>query len=249
MHSDLVERAMAGDHDAFSELARVSIGRLYAAARLILRDPQRAEDATQEALVAAWRDLSSLRDPEKFEAWLHRLLVRACYREARRGRRRWAMEMDLRPSEGHEPDPAAHLPDRVGGRVPVVAGVADAGRHPGRARPAGAQRDRPRAVTGRHERAAGHRRPGDRDPRRSGERVADVPLPRAATSTGSERREPTEAQSASQRWGLDARRARPHSSQNASHSARGAPSQRSSSGRVWRMGTPSSTVRNSARSR
>jgi RNA polymerase sigma-70 factor, ECF subfamily len=112
MHRDLVERAMAGDHDAFSELARVTIGRLYAAARLILRDPQRAEDATQEALVAAWRDLSSLRDPEKFEAWLHRLLVRSCYREARRGRRRWAMEMEIRPSEGIAPDPAVELADR-----------------------------------------------------------------------------------------------------------------------------------------
>ena len=112
MHRGLVERAMAGDHDALSELARVSIGRLYAAARLILRDPQRAEDATQEALVAAWRDLSSLRDPERFEAWLHRLLVRACYREARRGRRRWAIEMNLRQPDGHEPDPAVELADR-----------------------------------------------------------------------------------------------------------------------------------------
>ena len=81
MRRDLVERAMAGDHDAFSELARVSIGRLYATARLILRDDGRAEDATQEALVAAWRDLSALRDPDRFDAWLHRLLVRACYRE------------------------------------------------------------------------------------------------------------------------------------------------------------------------
>jgi DNA-directed RNA polymerase specialized sigma24 family protein len=51
MPRDLVERAMAGDHDAFSELARASIGRLYATARLILRDDGRAEDATQEALV------------------------------------------------------------------------------------------------------------------------------------------------------------------------------------------------------
>ena len=50
MQRDLVERAMAGDHDAFSELARVSIGRLYVVARLILRDDGRAEDATQEAL-------------------------------------------------------------------------------------------------------------------------------------------------------------------------------------------------------
>ncbi len=112
MQRDLVIRAMAGDHGAFSELARTSIGRLYAAARLILRDDQRAEDATQEALVAAWRDLSALRDPDRFDAWLHRLLVRACYREARRGRRRWAIEMEVRPSEGSEPDPALDVADR-----------------------------------------------------------------------------------------------------------------------------------------
>jgi RNA polymerase sigma factor (sigma-70 family) len=112
MQRDLVERAMAGDHGAYSELARASIGRLYAAARLILRDDQRAEDATQEALVAAWRDLSALRDPDRFDAWLRRLLVRACYREARRGKRRWAIEMEVRPSEGSEPDPALDLADR-----------------------------------------------------------------------------------------------------------------------------------------
>jgi RNA polymerase sigma factor (sigma-70 family) len=112
MQRDLVERAMAGDHDAFAELARASIGRLFAAARLILRDDGRAEDATQETLVAAWRDLSALRDPDRFEAWLHRLLVRTCYREARRGRRRWAIEMEVRPLESAEPDPALDLADR-----------------------------------------------------------------------------------------------------------------------------------------
>jgi RNA polymerase sigma-70 factor (ECF subfamily) len=112
MQRDLVERAMAGDHGAYSELARASIGRLYATARLILRDDQRAEDATQEALVAAWRDLSALRDPDRFDAWLRRLLVRACYRETRRGKRRWAIEMEVRPSEGSEPDPALDLADR-----------------------------------------------------------------------------------------------------------------------------------------
>ena len=86
MHRHLVEQAMAGDHDAFAELARARIGRLYAIAVLILRDPGRAEDATQEALVAAWRDLSALRDPDRFDAWLRRLLVRACYRESRQAR-------------------------------------------------------------------------------------------------------------------------------------------------------------------
>ena len=97
MHRDLVERAMAGDHDAFSELARVSIGRLYVVARLILRDDKGAEDATQEALLAAWRRLDGLRDPDRFEAWLHRLLVNACYREARRGRRRGSIEVHVDP--------------------------------------------------------------------------------------------------------------------------------------------------------
>ena len=105
MRRDLVERAMAGDHDAFSELARISIGRLYATARLILRDDGRAEDATQEALVAAWRDLSALRDPDRFDAWLHRLIVRACYRESRRGRHRWTIEVDVDGNESTIPAP------------------------------------------------------------------------------------------------------------------------------------------------
>jgi RNA polymerase sigma-70 factor (ECF subfamily) len=109
MRRDLIDRAMAGDHDAFSELARAAIARLYAAAQLILRDPVASEDAIQETLVAAWRDLSALRDPDRFDAWLHRLLVRACYREARRGRRRWTVEREVRPARMAEPDPAIDL--------------------------------------------------------------------------------------------------------------------------------------------
>ena len=97
MQRDLVERAIAGDHDAFSELARVTVGRLFVVARLILRDDTRAEDATQEALVTAWRSLAGLRDPDRFEAWLHRLLVHACYREARHGRRRGSIEVSVDP--------------------------------------------------------------------------------------------------------------------------------------------------------
>jgi DNA-directed RNA polymerase specialized sigma24 family protein len=69
MQRDVVERAMAGDHSAFSEVASGAIGRLYSVARLILRDEDLAHDAAQEALVAAWRDIASLRDPDRFEAW------------------------------------------------------------------------------------------------------------------------------------------------------------------------------------
>ena len=97
MQRDLVVRAMAGDHGAFEELTRVEIRRLYAVARLILRDEGKAEEATQEALMAAWRRLRGLRDPDRFGPWLHRLLVNACYREARRSGRRQSFEVHVDP--------------------------------------------------------------------------------------------------------------------------------------------------------
>jgi RNA polymerase sigma-70 factor (ECF subfamily) len=87
MQRDLVERARRGDHDAFAELAGAAISRLDSAAWLILRDPEQAADAVQNALVRAWRDLPTLRDPDRFDAWLHRLLVRSCVDESRRLRR------------------------------------------------------------------------------------------------------------------------------------------------------------------
>jgi RNA polymerase sigma-70 factor (ECF subfamily) len=83
-----VERAMAGDHDAFAALAAANVERMYGLARLILRDVDRAEDATQEALVRMWRELPRLREPDHFRAWLRRLLVNACHDEGRRLRRR-----------------------------------------------------------------------------------------------------------------------------------------------------------------
>ena len=64
----------------------------------ILRDPHRAQDATQQALLGAWRDLPTLRDPERFDAWLHRLVVNACYAEAR-GERRWTARIRVIPIE------------------------------------------------------------------------------------------------------------------------------------------------------
>jgi RNA polymerase sigma-70 factor, ECF subfamily len=82
----IVERARDGDHAAFAVVAEASIGHLTAVARLILRDEERAQDAVQDALIAAWKGIRSLRDPDRLDAWLHRLLVRACYAHAGRGR-------------------------------------------------------------------------------------------------------------------------------------------------------------------
>jgi RNA polymerase sigma factor (sigma-70 family) len=92
----LVERAREGDRDAFAVLARAAAARLDAAARLVLRDRELARDAVQEALIRAWRDLPGLRDPERFDAWLHRLLVHAAIDESRRRRRR-VVEVELEP--------------------------------------------------------------------------------------------------------------------------------------------------------
>ena len=86
MQRDLVERARKGDHDAFAELAAAAISHLDGAACLILRDPDQAKDAVQNALVRAWRVLPTLRDPDRFDARLDRLL-NDCIDEARRLRR------------------------------------------------------------------------------------------------------------------------------------------------------------------
>ena len=106
MQRDLVERARRGDHDAFAVLAGAAISRLDGAAWLILRDTEQAKDAVQNTLVRAWRDLPTLRDPDRFDAWLHRLLVRACIDEARRLRRhRVDVELtniDIRSTAGME---------------------------------------------------------------------------------------------------------------------------------------------------
>jgi RNA polymerase sigma-70 factor (ECF subfamily) len=87
MEQSLVERAMRGDAVAFDALVERHGDHFHAVARRILRDPYLAEDATQRALLEAWRYLPTLRDADRFEAWAHRLLVNACHAEARRERR------------------------------------------------------------------------------------------------------------------------------------------------------------------
>lgn len=81
-------------------------------AHRILRDIDLAEDATQQALLAIWRDLPQLRDPARFDAWSYRLLVRACYAEGQR-ERRWMPNMRLLPTdEPAETDGSNSVVDR-----------------------------------------------------------------------------------------------------------------------------------------
>ena len=111
MDRGLVEAAQRGDHDAFEALAIGAADRLFVIARLILRDAHLAEDAVQEALVHAWRDLPRLRDPERFDAWLRRLLVNACADQGRH-RRRWSAEIQIVRVEPATNDATGSMADR-----------------------------------------------------------------------------------------------------------------------------------------
>jgi RNA polymerase sigma-70 factor, ECF subfamily len=93
---DLVERARGGDADAFTSAIGTSVDQFYAAAYLVLRDAGAAEDAVQEGLLHAWQRLPSLRDPDRFDAWVRRVVMHAAIDAARRRR------------------PTVELPDEIG---------------------------------------------------------------------------------------------------------------------------------------
>lgn len=115
MDRSLVELAQGGDRDAFAGLVRAVGDRLYGLAFRILRDPDRAQDAYQEAMIAVWRQLPSLRDPDRFDAWARQILVHECYAESKR-RSRWVL--------GGSVDDAFGGPEGVGGRAGADEGAA-----------------------------------------------------------------------------------------------------------------------------
>jgi len=90
VHRELVDQAKRGDREAFDSLARLVGDRCLAIAYRIVRDVELAEDVVQASLIQAWRELRTLRDPDRFEPWLHRILANQCYAEARRSQRRSA---------------------------------------------------------------------------------------------------------------------------------------------------------------
>jgi RNA polymerase sigma-70 factor (ECF subfamily) len=100
MDTDLVVRAQEGDEVAFARLADGVYGRLQQLAYRILRDPELARDASQQAVLSMWRNLPGLRDPERFEAWSYRLCVNACHAESRKRKHR---PVEVALERWHEP--------------------------------------------------------------------------------------------------------------------------------------------------
>jgi RNA polymerase sigma-70 factor (ECF subfamily) len=113
MQTELVERAMRGDHDAFAQLADDAFPKLYGTAGLILGDEAAVQDAVQATLIRAWQDLPKLRDSNRFDAWLYRIVLNACHDEGRRRQRDRQHEVGLGGTDpGTSRDPAVWLADR-----------------------------------------------------------------------------------------------------------------------------------------
>jgi len=110
MDTRLVVRAQRGDEVAFASITQASSSRFKQVSYRILRDRHLAEDATQQALIEIWRTLPKLRDPTRFDGWAYRVLVHACYREAKRYRRSFGVEPGAREPAG--PDQIAAVNDR-----------------------------------------------------------------------------------------------------------------------------------------
>ena len=106
----LVRRAARGDAVAFERLVTARTDRAFRIAQAILANEADAYDATQEAFVSAWRELPRLRDPERFDAWLRRILVNACRAQLRRRGRVREISLDAASDRG---DPDRHFPDSV----------------------------------------------------------------------------------------------------------------------------------------
>jgi RNA polymerase sigma-70 factor (ECF subfamily) len=112
VQEELVRQAQKGDAEAFDELTRTVGDRCLAIAVRILRDVFLAEDAVQASLITAWTELRALRDPTRFEPWLHRILTNACYAEARR-RKRWHEDLRILPAaSAHGSDDYLTVDDR-----------------------------------------------------------------------------------------------------------------------------------------
>ena len=101
MARELVLRARGGDVEAFDQLARAAFPRLKGVAYLVLRDADRAEDAVQDALLAAWKGLRALREPDAWDSWLRRLVIRQCYRLAKKEQRRTELELESTSGPAH----------------------------------------------------------------------------------------------------------------------------------------------------
>ncbi len=113
----LISAAQAGDLDAFNQIVRLYETRIYNLCYRMLGDADAAADATQDAFIAAFRNMRSFRGGV-FKAWLLRIATNACYDALRARKRRPAVSLDSTNNEDDNtrteaPDPGESLDDMV----------------------------------------------------------------------------------------------------------------------------------------
>ncbi len=108
----LANEGGAGAAEQFLRLANGELDRAYRWAGLILGDQHEAEDATQDALLRAWRSAASLRDPAGFQAWFDRILVNVCRDRLRRRGKVRMIAIDDAAFTSAERDPFRTIFDR-----------------------------------------------------------------------------------------------------------------------------------------
>jgi RNA polymerase sigma-70 factor (ECF subfamily) len=108
--SELVQRAQAGDLNAFETLVSRYERRIWALAKQLLQHDQDAEDVVQDTFLTALEHLHTLRDGERFGAWLKQIATRLAYRVLARRKRMPTESLDALLSE--DPDEEETTPPR-----------------------------------------------------------------------------------------------------------------------------------------
>jgi len=123
--TDLVERARRGDLDAFESIVRDRMGAVYRLSLAITGNEADAADATQDAFVAAWKQVTSLRDAARLEAWLGRIAVNSARMVVRARSRRAVREIrgldTTAMAAAAAPAPTGFSPAERDGRVLAAA--------------------------------------------------------------------------------------------------------------------------------
>lgn len=125
----LVEKAQAGNSNAFAELYAMTYQHTYNYAAHYLRDTQLAQDALQETYVLALRNISGIKDPPLFVAWLNQICFRVCYDMSRKNHQECGdynpdlLELIKDEYKSHNPEEQCESDDEISRLKEAVLGL------------------------------------------------------------------------------------------------------------------------------
>jgi RNA polymerase sigma-70 factor (ECF subfamily) len=117
----VIDRCKDGDEDAWSELVEATYREVYSLCFRILRNPDDAAEATQDAYLKAWRGLKSFRGDAQFTTWLYRVAANAALSRQRTRARRWDHETRVEDEMLQQMTTGASIEDVAGARIELEA--------------------------------------------------------------------------------------------------------------------------------